>query len=217
MTFPSPNPLWIVEIVKFIVIAAAGGVLFFRWHRSERHFLTDTPFLFALGFFCIASGEAVDAVFDSGFATYNLTFYQFRAGLLGIGMLFVLYATVLIWFVERQKIGHLLIVLYAIMFLLALVIAQTPDQVRSYTIPFLLIVYIGFLATFMLAWYMKRLPDVHGLIMCLGGAIALVGQILKNPLEAIGYIWISELIDLLGLSILFLGLLIKPGYAKSPS
>jgi hypothetical protein len=215
MTFPSPDPLWIVEIFKCIVVAASGGVLLYRWRRSERRFLTDTPFLFALGFFCIASGEAIDAIFDSGFAYYDLIFFKFRAGILGMGMLFVLYATVLIWFIEKQYIGNILIILYATMFLIALAIAPTEDLVRSFSMPFLLVVYFGFLATFLLAWFMKRLPDVHGLVMCLGGAIALVGQFIKNPLAAIGYIWISELIDLLGLSILCLGLLIKPGYAKA--
>ena len=176
MVFPSPDPLWIVEIFKVFVIAACGGILFYRWHRTERHFLTDLPFLFVCGFFFLSAGEAVDATFHSGIAPYDLLFFKFRALFIGLGMLFILYATVLIWFVERRRLGNMLIVIYIILFLFAITIAATEELVRLFAMPFLLVSYVCLLATFLIAYLMKRLPDVHGLIICLGGAIGMVGQ-----------------------------------------
>jgi hypothetical protein len=51
--------------------------------------------------------------------------------------------------------------------------------------------------------------------MAIGVIIAMIGQALKVPLSTMGLTWISEITDLVGLSILALGLLIKPGYAKA--
>jgi len=215
VAFPSSDPLWLVEIFKVVIVAASGGVLLFRWWRAERHFYTDTPFLFSWGFFFIAAGEAVDSIFHSGIAPYVLNAFKVRSSLLGCGLLFFFIATVLIWFVERRRLGYLLTILYMVLYLTAAWLAPTEDLVRMWTMPFLIIVFIGFVSTFLLAWAMKRLPDVHGLIMSLGGGVAVIGQLLKNPLGALGIMWASELIDLLGLTILCLGLLIKPRYAKT--
>jgi hypothetical protein len=66
----------------------------------------------------------------------------------------------------------------------------------------------------MTAWYMKRLPDVHGLLMSIGVLITMAGQILKNPLDAIGLLWLSELVDLIGMIVLVSGLVIRPKYSS---
>ncbi len=215
MVFPSPDPIWIVEILKVIVIATCGGFLLYRWQKAERHFFTDLPFLFACAFFLLAAGEAVDATFHSGIATYELIFFQFRALFIGLGIIFILYATVTVWFVERRLLGNLLIVLFTVLFFIAIILATTMELVRLYAMPFLLVGYICLLATFLIAYLLKRLPDVHGLVICIGGAIGMVGQFLKTPLEGLGIMWVSELIDLLGIIILALGLVIKPGYSKA--
>jgi len=207
-------------------MATLGSVLLYRWHRAERHFYTDTPFLFAIGFFFIAAGEGVDAAFHSGLSTYVLTAFQVRSSLLGFALLFYFTATVLIWFIERRRLGYLITISYIALFLIAVWIgpfiysaitgvAATEDVVRLFAMPFLLVVTSLLVATFLIAWAMKRLPDVHGLVISFGTCITMVGQFLKNPLAAFGIMWVSELIDLIGLCILFLGFLIKPGYAKA--
>jgi hypothetical protein len=50
MAFPSPDPLWILELVKVLILLALGVLLLIRWFRAESRFYTDIPFLFALGF-----------------------------------------------------------------------------------------------------------------------------------------------------------------------
>ena len=214
MQFPSSDPLWIIEAFKLAVITVAAIVLLYRWYRAERHFYTDIPFLIALTLLFFAAGEGVDAIFHSGIAPYVLTLFKVRSSLLGCGLFFAMYATVIIWLYEHKRLGYLLLALYLVFYLAAAWLAPTEDLVRLWTMPFILVMFVAFVVTFTLAWAKKRLPDVHGLVMSLGGCVAVVGQLLKNPLAAIGIMWVSELIDLLGLGILFLGLVIKPGYAK---
>jgi hypothetical protein len=222
MAFPSADPTWLVEIFKSIIIAATGLFLLWRWQRAERHFKTDMPFLFGLGFLSIAAGTAVDGAFRSEIASYTLFAFQIRTMFLGIGLIFLLTSAVMVWFVERKTLGYALVGVFTVLFLVVTWLAPiwlgaTEAVVRLSAMPFLLIVAIGVVSTFLIAWYMKRLPDVHGLVMAFGVGVTMIGQLLKNPLSAIQMMWASELIDLLGLIIVFVGFQIKPGYAKAAS
>lgn len=220
MAFPSADPTWLVDLFKSVIIAATGLFLLWRWRRAQRHFYSDMPFLFGLGFLCIAAGTAVDGVFRSEIATYTLPAFQIRTLLLGLGLIFLLTSAVMVWFIERRRLGYALVGIFTVLFLTATWLAPiwlgpTEAVVRLAAMPFLLIVALGVVSTFVAAWYMKRLPDVHGLVMAFGVGVTMIGQLLKNPLSAMGIMWVSEMIDLLGLVIVFLGFQIKPGYAKA--
>lgn len=220
MAFPSADPTWLVDLFKSAIIAATGLFLLWRWRRAQRHFYSDMPFLFGLGFLSIAAGTAVDGVFRSEIATYTLFAFQIRTMLLGLGLIFLLTSAVMVWFIERRRLGYSLVGVFTVSFLTAtwlvpIWLGSTEAVVRLAAMPFLLIVAVGVVSTFILAWYMKRLPDVHGLVMAFGVGVTMVGQLLKNPLSVMGIMWVSELVDLLGLVIVFLGFQVQPGYAKA--
>ncbi|MFW9831578.1 MAG: hypothetical protein ACFFD8_07370 [Candidatus Thorarchaeota archaeon] len=221
MVFPSPNPVWIVELGKLILMFLIGGILLFRWYRAEVRFYTDIPFLFGIAMFFAGAAEGIDFFIDSGLAesllgliTYTLPLYQIRVSLTVITLTLWLAASVLIWTTDRKITGYAITLIYAIATLAAIWFSPTIEIVRFALLPFLAIAFFVFIITFMLAWYWKRLPDVNGLIMSIGAIIALAGQVLKNPLDAMGIIWVSELIDLIGIIILTAGLLIKPHYSR---
>lgn len=221
MAFPSPDPLWIVELAKLILMFLIGAILLLRWYRADVRFYTDIPFLFGTAMFFAGTAEGIDFFIDSGLAeslfgllTYTLPLYQIRVSLTVITLTLWLFASVLIWTSDRKTTGYAITIIYAIATLAAIWLSPTIEIVRFALLPFLAIAFFVFIITFTLAWYWKRLPDVHGLIMSIGAIIALVGQVLKNPLDAMGIIWVSEFIDLLGIIILASGLLIKPKYAQ---
>jgi hypothetical protein len=113
-----------------------------------------------------------------------------------------------------MRLGYSLILLYFVGIQAAVWLPLTQQEIMFWILPFLFTLIIAFILTFVLAWALKRLPDVHGLIMAVGAIIAMIGQGFKTTLAAMQLMWVSELIDLLGLTILALGLFIKPGYAK---
>ena len=217
MVFPSPDPLWIIELTKVIIMFALAALLLLRWNRAERRFFTDIPFLFGLGFLILAGAESVDVLIHSGlFLPYDLMTFKIRAAFTATSLGFFLYPTTLIWITERRRIGNLIPLIYILSVLLIILLAPTEQLLRLLVIPFMLIVYIGFTVSFFLAWMLKRLPDVHGLIISIGGTVTIIGQILKVFIP-IHLVWISEIVEIIGLVILWGGLNIKPGYGKVPS
>ncbi len=206
--------IWVVEVFKVFVQVTIGGVLLFRWYRAERHYYTDMPFLFGMSLLFAAGGESVDVWYDYHNVIPDLFIFRIRTTFATMTLLLYLIATILIWFSERMRLGYSLILLYFVSIQAAVWLPLTQQEIMFWILPFLFTLIIAFILTFILAWALKRLPDVHGLIMAIGAIIAMIGQGFKTTLAAMQLMWISELIDLLGLTILALGLFIKPGYAK---
>lgn len=217
MAFPSPDPLWILELVKVIILFALGLLLLIRWGRAERRFYTDIPFLFALGFFILAGAESVDVLIHSGLLPpFDLFTYKIRAAFTAISLGFFLYPTLLIWISERRRTRNLIPIIYIISVLLIILVSPTEQLLRLLLIPFMLVVYIGFTVSFFLAWMWKRLTEVHGLLISIGGTVTILGQILKVFIPPT-LVWISEVVEIFGLIILWGGLNIKTQTVKPPS
>jgi len=207
--------LWIVEVFKVIVQVIIGCVLLYRWYRAEHHYYTDMPFLFGLSLLFAAGGESIDAWHDFNNIVPDLFIFRIRTTFATMTLLLYLIATVLIWFSERMRLGYSLILIYLVGVQAAVWLPLTQQEIMLWVLPFLFILIIAFIITFFLVWALKRLPDVHGLIMAVGAIIAMIGQGSKTTLGAMQLMWVSELIDLIGLTVLALGLFIKPGYAKA--
>ncbi len=205
----------IIEISKVFVMTLIGVILLAKWFRGEKRFFTDMPFLFGIAMFFAAGGESLDVLMDLSLLPAELVIFQVRTTITSFTMLFYLIATVLIWLNERPRLSAIIVVSYMAVLLSVIWLAPEINLVRLWVMPFLFALFIVFVATFLLVWYWKRLPDVHGLVMAIGVIIAMFGQALKVPLSTMGLTWVSEIVDLVGLSILALGLLIKPGYAKA--
>ena len=205
----------LIEISKVFVMSLIGVILIAKWLRGENRFLTDMPFLFGIAMFFAAAGESLDVLMDLSILPADLVIFKVRTTITSLTMLFYLITTVLIWLNDRPRLSVAIVVSYTVVLLLVIWLAPEINLVRLWVMPFLFALFFVFVATFILAWYWKRLPDVHGLVMAVGVIIAMIGQALKVPLSTMGLTWISEITDLLGLSILALGLLIKPGYAKT--
>jgi hypothetical protein len=105
-------------------------------------------------------------------------------------------------------------IIYIISVLLIIVLAPTEQVLRILLIPFMLVVYAGFTISFFVAWMMKRLTEVHGLLISLGGTVTIIGQVLKVFIP-LPLVWISEVVEILGLVILWAGLNIKTQTIKS--
>jgi hypothetical protein len=205
----------IIEIFKVFVMTLIGVILLAKWFRGKNRFYTDMPFLFGIAMLFAAVGESLDVLMDLAILPPELVIFKIRTTIVTFTLIFWLIATLLIWFNERPRLGYLIIIIYLAVLLSVTWLAPEINLVRLWVMPFLFVLFIVFIVTFILAWYWKRLPDVHGLVMAIGVIIAMFGQALKVPLSITGLTWVSEILDLIGLSILALGLLIKPGYAKT--
>jgi hypothetical protein len=217
MQFPSSDPTWIVELIKFFVLTSMGIILFSRWYRSKRRFFSDFPFLMSISVIFIAIGEVMDVFVNSGLGVYTLEFYRIRVGLVIIAMLPVLYMTVLIWLSDHIRAGKIFMAIFAIISLSVVATLPTIDHTRLVGVLFLLVIIVPFIITFSWAWYLKRLPDIHSGLVVLGILILLSGQLFKGIGGFMGlysWLWFAEILDLIGFSVIVVGFMVKPGWAK---
>ena len=217
MQFPSSDPTWIVELIKFFVLICIGSILFSRWFRSTRRFYTDFPFLMSISVIIIAIGELTDVFVNSGLGVYTLELYKLRVGLVITAMLPMLYMTVLIWLSEHMRAGKIFMTIFTIFSLSVLAILPTIDLTRLVGVLFLLVVIIPFIITFTWAWFLKRLPDIHSGLVVLGIIFLLSGQLFKAIGGIMGlysWLWFAEVLDLIGFTVVVVGFMVKPGWAK---
>jgi hypothetical protein len=217
MQFPSSDPTWIVELIKFFVLTIMGIILFSRWYRSERRYYTDFPFLMSISVIFIAVGELMDVYVNSGLGFYTLLLYQIRVAIVIIAMLPVLYMIVLIWFSEHIRAGKIFMLVFTIISLSVVALMPTQDLTRLVGVLFLLVIMIPFIITFSWAWYLKRLPDVHSGLVVLGILLIMVGQFFKAIGGIMGlynWLWLAEIFDLIGFTVIVAGFIMRPGWAK---
>ena len=170
-----------------------GVILLAKWARGSTRYYTDFPFLFGIAMLFSAAAEAMDVLMDSGILPVDLMLFKLRTTLTSMTLLFYLIAILLIWLNERPRSSVLIVIVYMLMLLTVVWIAPSIDLVRTWAMPILFVLFITFVITFTLAWYWKRLPDVHGLVMSIGVVIAMIGQAIKVPLSGIGLTWVSTL------------------------
>ncbi|MDO8123771.1 MAG: hypothetical protein Q6364_05265 [Candidatus Hermodarchaeota archaeon] len=217
MQFPSSDPTWIVELIKFFVLIGIGSILFSQWFRSTRRFYTDFPFLMSISVIIIAIGELTDVFVNSGLGVYTLQLYKVRVGLVITAMLPMLYMTVLIWLSDQMRAGKIFMTIFAIFCLSVLASLPTIDLTRLVGVLFLLVVIIPFIITFSWAWFLKRLPDIHSGLVVLGIIFLLSGQLFKaigGILGLYSWLWFAEVLDLIGFAVVVVGFMVKPGWAK---
>ncbi len=217
MQFPSSDPTWIVELIKFFVLISIGSILFSRWFRSTRRFYTDFPFLMSISVVFIAIGELADVFVNSGLGIYTLDLYKVRVGLVIIAMLPMLYMTVLIWLSDHMRAGKIFMTIFTILSLSVIASLPTTDLTRFVGVLFLFVVIVPFIITFAWAWILKRLPDIHSGFVVLGIIFLLSGQLFKaigGILGLYSWLWFAEVLDLIGFTVVVVGFMVKPGWAK---
>lgn len=217
MQFPSSDPTWIVELIKFFVLISIGSILFSRWFRSARRFYTDFPFLMSISVVFIAIGELADVFVNSGLGVYTLELYKARVGLVIIAMLPMLYMTVLIWLSDHMRAGKIFMTIFGIFSLSVIASLPTNDLTRFVGVLFLFVVIVPFIITFAWAWILKRLPDIHSGFVVLGIIFLLSGQLFKaigGILGLYSWLWFAEVLDLIGFTVVVVGFMVKPGWAK---
>lgn len=165
----------------------------------------------------IAIGELMDVFVNSGLGVYTLELYKIRVSLVIIAMLPVLYMIVLIWFSDHLRAGKIFMTIFTIFSLSVVVLMPTNDLTRLAGVLLLLVIMIPFIITFSWAWYLKRLPDVHSGLVVLGILLILSGQLFKGIGGIMGlysWLWLAEILDLIGFSVIVVGFMVKPGWAK---
>lgn len=203
----------VIELLKVMLQFSIAIVLIIRWLYAKVRFYSDIPFIFGLAMISFASGELLDILMDFALITKDFHMYQLRISILTIGIFLMLYMITLIWMRERIKIRYLILFTYLLVFIGAIFVSQSISQLLFYVSILLVFIMVPGMFTFFLMWRLKRLPQLNSFLIFISGMIIMIGQLLEPFLLSLSFIWIGELIDFFGWSIMLMGLFIKPNYA----
>lgn len=204
----------IIEIFKVIVQLSFGIILFRKWITAENHFYTDIPFLFSITLLSIGSGEFIDVLIDGGLVTLTLLEYKIRLLVILPASVAIVFFISMIWLREAEKKIIAITSIYGTAYAITVLLATSIETLMFYISILLAIMMLPGIITFLIIWLLKRLPNVNSFLIFLGATIILIGQLAEGVFLPPSYLWVSELIDLVGWSLMFLSLYILPHYKK---
>jgi len=205
----------IIEIMKFAVQILFGVILFRKWISAENRFYTDIPFLFSITLISVGLGEFVDVLMDFGILAKTLLEYQIRLLILAPGVTAIVFLVAMIWLRDSEKLIIALTSIYGTSYVLIVALSQSIEAMMMLISILLAIMMVAGSVTFLIIWLLKRLPNVNSFLVFLGGIIVMLGQLAEGVFLPQALLWISELIDLVGWSLMFLSIYIPPSYAKT--
>ncbi|HME56023.1 MAG TPA: hypothetical protein VKM55_27720 [Candidatus Lokiarchaeia archaeon] len=183
--------------------------------KSKKRYLSDFPFVFSLMFFTLAFAKAFDAYIANTFMPQDstLTFFrwiQLRYGVMAVNTLEMLAIVLIIWFRSKKKTNFFIFSMYAMAWILVLMLTSTYDEISKSVSYMVVPVLVALIATFIFTYRHKRLASkFNSLYVAIGTIIYAGSQFIRPFLIAIGpgwgYGWLSEIIDLFGWLIIFWG------------
>ncbi len=206
----------IIEIIKTIVEINLGLLLLNKWRKSFHPMYTDLPFLFGLALTFVGVGEGFDAFGDLGFFEYTIFLFKIRWLFIVAMMTVSMFSLMQIWMPKRPRVKIAVPTLFGGSWLAISMLL--PDRFTLYQvlIGYLTVFFVPYIITFILIYYYRRLPEVNSGILVIGMFVVLLGQISKSTFLAIGLLWISELIDLVGFSLVYVAFVKLPKWAEQP-
>jgi hypothetical protein len=204
----------VIESTKAVVEISIGLLLLRGWIKTVPRFTSDLPFIMGICTLFTGTGEGIDALFDSEVIPYTLELFKIRYVAMGLAGGFFLFALTNIWLRQRQILNRAIPLVFGVGWITAILIADSRVQIYTFSVPFLVGIFIPFVTTFAMCYLYKRLPEVHSLLIVGGMVAIMIGQSTKAFMMGLGLAWISEVMDLLGYVVVYLSFNIKPPYAK---
>ncbi|MHA2406904.1 MAG: hypothetical protein ACXACA_00820 [Candidatus Ranarchaeia archaeon] len=204
----------LIEVLKVIVEVNMGLLLLNKWRKSFHPMYTDLPFLFGLAFTFIGVGEIFDVLTDLGILVYTILLFKIRWLFIVAMMSVSLFGLAHIWIPNRTKAKFAIPSVFGGSWLGMTVIL--PDKLALYQVltVYMLVFFIPYHNTFALINYYRRLPEANSSILLVGMLIVLAGQVTKSAFMAIGLLWISELVDLVGFGLSYFAFVTQPKWAE---
>jgi len=230
--------LVIIILIKIAIISSIGCFLLYKWYNQEEQYYSDIRFLFSVFFFILVFAKAIDIVI-------NLVFFQVSSAELlllskirflfvvinVLPMLFLSIEMILVYFSLMDRFKKLRkkayfkktqkIILISITLLVSIAILLAPTYSIIITIyPFISIIsFLIIFWMFLFAYRTQRLSDINPLIVAIGFGLFLFTSIFRalghNLIDPKFNSIISEILEIIVFTIIFIGLIRQANYYKS--
>ena len=203
-----------IESVKVVIQLSLGGLLLIPWLKAKRKFYSDLPFLLGVVLLGVGLGELFDVLMDANILAETVEIYRVRLSVLLVGLEAIIFAISIIWFRKRLDLRNVFRIGYPAIYLAGIFWFSTIETILQFVSIMIISAIIPLILTFAIAWKLKRLPSVHGLLVAVGTTIIAIGQVIEPIFRVYNALALAEFIDILGWVIVFASVRIKPGYTK---
>ncbi len=218
--------LIIISSLRVFTMDVISLLLFKKWMKAERRFLTDIPFLMGMFFLLFGIAKIIDV-----YIYYTFTLDQARTPegeLFNIGKTRAVFLALesipmwtlamLIWAPNKKKIQFSVIAIVSIIYLYLILMMQDYRDLMI-SVPIIVIpVIIIHIITYIFLYSGRRLPVINSKWLIIGFTWMLINSLLfglfRTPEpQPWGYVWIHESIELVIVIILGYGFLTPSKYA----
>lgn len=217
-----PTELLIALILRIIVMFICSFLLFMKWYKSEKRYLTDFPFIFGLLFATIGFAKIFDTYLAVNFGHDSplpifFVIMKFRYLFMALTFIELLVTQLVIWFRWNKRAQVGLLSIYSGLWAWILIAAPNYDALVANTSYLMVPLTLFVIFTFLFIYHQKRLPTFHALYFAIGVIGTVISQVLRPVLLGIGdsewgMNWLNEVIDLVSWVIIFFAFVIKPRY-----
>ncbi len=227
------DPLLTISIIaREIVLIFLGFFLLNKWFKAEKRFYSDLPFLMALTTFILIVAKAYDLYLYNLFGNYDFEIYiatdpiliwyaKIRWRLILANTVPMVGLLLSIWMADYdKKYLYLTLIIFISSWTIYIFVVPTFGLIKDIHVFLLLPIILLSIITYLFLYKYKRLPEIHSLIISIAWIAYLISSILRPFLMTIGeppwgFVWVSELMDLIIWCIMTLGFVIKPNYLKT--
>lgn len=225
--------LVLASLIKLLAILGITTILLYRWFHQSKRYLTDFPFLMGLTFAFYSLGKIFDiflyyylpnvlhvedlsqAVASGGLLIGKMRFF--------ISPFLVVIPTIIllleIWIDGKTKWQITVLSSFNLSSLIAVIFANTYDQLLIVNMAISIIPIILTIITFSIIDRTKKMPQINSLMISIGWSLFLVSQLIRpiwknlDPTYVWGLTWVGELVEMVPLVLMGVGFLIPARYA----
>jgi len=220
--------LFMSAAFKTVVLLTIASYLINKWFKQKKLYITDFPFLNALGFYIFSFGKLLDIYLYYHFIdTPNLATLNDPTALLLGKIRFILspilvvlpyfILMLVIWLENRKKTQKILGVGWIVLSFVAVLLAKDYTQFLFFNMIIALPVIVLSVISFAIIHHQQKLPQINSLLISVGWGASLLTQIIR-PLwislgsSSWGLTWVGEFVELISMVIIGIGFIRPASY-----
>ena len=197
--------LVILSSLMTIALSGTVGLYLFRlWRSQPTRLMTDLPLVFAITTMAQAVQIFIGTAPNIGLIQPSLELFRLRATIICFSIVPMLGAILQIWAPRIQKYHNRLVLLASIILVSISLFGPSEEFIMIMIIPWILVLGVVMLLTFVITWKTGRLKEVRSDIMIVSVIFGMASQSLRVPLLGSEFFYVPDVLFML--SMLFISI-----------
>ena len=187
--------LVILSSLATIALSGTVGVYLLRlWRGQATRLMTDLPLVFAITTMAQAVQIFIGQAPNYGLIQASMELFRVRATIICFSIVPVLGALLQIWAPRIQKYHNRIVLLASTILVGIALFAPTEEIIMILIIPWILVLGVVMLLTFMITWKTGRLKEVRSDLMIVSVLFGMASQALRVPLLGSAFFYVPDVL-----------------------